>query len=578
MRMAGRVIVASLLIAVVLLGTLGLQSGSGTLYFEGNFLTTTYAGLAEGVYSMRFAIFNSAVEGVRLWPATAEYEEHPLVIVMGERFSAELGSIGHPITDAVHAAAAPYVEVSVCQPAGLDCEDFEPLPVRLSLFGPVSLSLETPIASLQPIEEAIDEAGGTFQPLAAEHGHWGAIWNGEDTGLTLISSGLGFALAATTTSDSVDTAGVKGTGKGGFGGLFETESYAPFIAGVMGIGKFGSAKGVFGEARGASVGAAGVYGRASSPTGETSGVLGWTESSTRGTSGVLGYANSTQGETYGVFGQSNSSEGYGLHGLATALSGYTAGVFGESLSELGFGVRGEGQHAGVYGLGTDNSGLSHGILGRTNSTRDGASGVYGFAAAGRGRTYGVYGVTESPEGYGVYSDGNAHIEGELTWKAKMGCVSVSPAAFQPMESDVSYTNRGGSLTCNSAPMDPFAREVFVAPVSLPHGALVKSVEMYLYSKRPKSSIERERADGFAIPSLHLVRSDFGDNWVTMADVEPGGSMESDVSKSFSTSRIASPAVDNSQYTYFLRLRDMPGEFAGMYFLGVVIAYETTGPN
>ena len=154
-------IVATLsLVAFVFLGTLGLQSGSETLYFQGDFLATTYAGLADGVYSMRFAIYNSEVGGVRLWPTVAEYEEHPLVIVMGERFEVELGSEGHPITDAAHAASAPYVQVSVCQPAGFHCEGFEPLPLRLPLYAPAVMSLETPLPSEETEYEIVEVSSG----------------------------------------------------------------------------------------------------------------------------------------------------------------------------------------------------------------------------------------------------------------------------------------------------------------------------------------------------------------------------------------------------------------------------------
>jgi hypothetical protein len=613
----------ALVVAVILLalvGTLGRQSGATTWLFEGDFLGMPYAGLQDGVFSMRFAIYDSSSGGHRLWPEAALYEQHTLVIVVGGMFTVELGANGQPLTNASVLPDGAHVQIWVCQSAGFDCDAFEPVPTRLPLDGSASAPPESRMGSIVSSE-------------AGDHDHWGETWSGDGTGLTFISSGwgmdidtnsskdyatairgqassstgatvgvwgvteseddgtvgvwgqagnsegMGFGVLGQTFSDDSESAGVMGTGKGGFGGLFETESYAPFIAGVKGIGKFGSAKGVFGEARGSSIGAAGVYGYASSSVGEISGVLGWAESSTKGASGVSGFANSSHGETYGVRGQTNSSEGYGVYGLATELFGYTAGVFGKSLSELGFGIQGEGQHGGVYGLGTDISGLSHGILGRTNSTANNSSGVYGFAAAESGRTFGVYGHSSSAEGYGVYSDGNAHIQGDLTWQARKGYVSVSPAAFHPTESDVSYTNRGGSLKCHSAPLlsIPYASETFVAPVSLPHGAVVIWVEMHLYSNRPIASIARACADGFPMPAMHLVRSDFADNWVIIANVEPGGSMESNVSRPFRTSTITAPNVDNAQFTYFLRLDDMPGEFLHMYFLGVVVEYEITGP-
>ena len=114
-----QVAIALALLLLVLVGTLGLDSGYTTIVFEGEFSETSYGTLQDGVYSMRFAIYDASIGGTQIWPYPAEYEEHPSVFVTAGRFSVELGSEGQPLSGLIDLQGERHVQVSVCQPAVL---------------------------------------------------------------------------------------------------------------------------------------------------------------------------------------------------------------------------------------------------------------------------------------------------------------------------------------------------------------------------------------------------------------------------------------------------------------------------
>lgn len=212
-------------------------------------------------------------------------------------------------------------------------------------------------------------------------------------------------------------------------------------AGVVGNNTgTGTGPGIQGNARGEladGVGGFSSKGFGVSGVGATGGVIG----SCSGTgskcsaAGVTGGSESGPGVTgssdsgAGVTGESDSADG--VDGTA---QGSGNGVFGTSNggTTAGYGVEGSssGKDAGVGGF-------------NSNSTVNLAAGVYGFSSVG----YGVYGQTGSSSSYGVYSDGNAFVDGEIftSGSCKDGCTRTRHvAAFasrttQPAIEDVGET-------------------------------------------------------------------------------------------------------------------------------------------
>jgi hypothetical protein len=92
----------------------------------------------------------------------------------------------------------------------------------------------------------------------------------------------------------------------------------------------------------------------------------------------IGVWGSQEGSGYGVY--ATSVSGAGVYALASATSGITYGVVGRSDSEAG---------SGVFGVAYASSGPAWGVESRTYSTASNAYGVYGFEPSG-GAGHAVY--------------------------------------------------------------------------------------------------------------------------------------------------------------------------------------------
>ncbi len=204
-------------------------------------------------------------------------------------------------------------------------------------------------------------------------------------------------------------------------------------AGVLGKNT-GNGDGVDGHSTGAGNGVSGSAGTGYGVEGSSTGAVG----------GVGGFSTGSSSAP-GVFGDSGSGPG------VSGLSDTNAGVFGTSPSS-GVGVEGtagpgdgvEGTSTTGYGVAGSSSGKNAGVGGfNTDTTQNLAAGVYGFASEG----YGVYGQTGSSGSYGVYSQGNAFVDGEIftSGSCKDGCSRTRHvAAFasrtsQPTIDDVGET-------------------------------------------------------------------------------------------------------------------------------------------
>ena len=264
---------------------------------------------------------------------------------------------------------------------------------------------------------------------------------------------------------------------------------------------------------------AALYGEATSALG--AGVAGWNTSSSSG---------------YGVYGNNAASSGtpYGVYGIASDTGSATSyGVYGQSRSSVGTGVGG---------------------IAPTN-------GVYGEASNTSGTTWGVYGKSNSPNGYGVYSSGNAHVDGMLTWKAVVSYVTVPAAAFKPSLSGYSFSNYGNTLT----PGDAFSSG-YVAGVNLPNGANISNLTFYW--------TDGATDDG----SVSLYRTDLDGSEILLASAAThGGGPGTTVTGSSGPSSISYPLIDNSLHSYYI-WASLPLDADGAVSLhGVVIEYTIEQP-
>lgn len=203
----------------------------------------------------------------------------------------------------------------------------------------------------------VDFAGsGAADTVArSDHDHWGQSWNGNDFGLTLLST-AGFGNSTAFTARSIN----QGTGVLGLATPSNASASLTVPTGVAGISLL--------------------------PAG--------------------GLAN----RTYGVYGQANGTGGIGVYGYSTytgtlgIANGQNGnGVYGEATGSNGTGVRGQGTANGVYGSGVN------GVYGF--SSINSATGVIGEANNGS-LAFGVWGISSS--GYAGYFSGKVNVTGNLT--------------------------------------------------------------------------------------------------------------------------------------------------------------------
>jgi hypothetical protein len=394
------------------------------------------------------------------------------------------------------------------------------------------------------------------------------------------AQGLG-VLGASTSGTGVSGSSSTGTGVQGTASAASTGVYGKAGSGSGAWSAAGA--GVWGDAAG---GGAGVYGTSSTGNGLAGfsfsgrGVDG---SSSSGV-GVRGAALASSGTAHGVQGVASSTAGVGVFGEASNQSSDPATAYGGYFRARGFG------DTGVYGIAELTGGAGEG--GRFVSAAENGTGAAGVAD-GSGETIGVSGHVASQAGkavsgvngatgaagylgrggYGVYSKGDAHVEGALTWRAKTGYVSLAPAAFQPLktaddpDSGTNFWNSGYQLEVPDCITGATGWQGYVAHLGLPHGATVTRVTVHW---RQISGAEA------GLLFFALVRTAFTDeSGVTRlaemdSDLVPSGQIHTQ-----STTAIASPVVDNGRYAYYFQFASrmcQPGAL-----LGATIEYEITGP-
>ena len=187
-------------------------------------------------------------------------------------------------------------------------------------------------------------------------------------------------------------------------------------------------------------------------------------------------------------------------------------------------------------------------------------GVMGLSQQGNG----LYGYSET--GKAVYADGDAHVEGKLTWKAKRSVISIPTSAFIPEQlrdaGNVAYDNEGYYLK-NESTQD----EWYTAPVQLPQGAVIKQLNVGW----------RDGSDATASVMLRR-RSliDFSGAFDSLSQVDSVGSLHTIREALWSDDTIAFATVDNESYTYYLEATMQPGS-EDIKLYGVTIIYEVSEP-
>jgi|GEM_PF-3211891 len=276
-------------------------------------------------------------------------------------------------------------------------------------------------------------------------------------------------------------------------------------------------------------------------SGKTFAVHGTNRSDTEGSAGGFFTGD------VGVMAEANDPSGTAI------LARVPTDPFGDA---SGYGVYAEGGAVGVYGQ-PRSTAAAH------------SSPTYGVYGKCTTNGYGVYGESTHPTGYGVYSEGNSHVDGKLTWKPFISYVSVGPIDFAATAIDpFTLGSRRDWKPVTGSPRydcgrsirdyDPTARELYFASLQLPHGVELRTLEFhYSYAGGSDGTLT---SDSY----LRLARSDLSGKVTFLAEIQ---------TKVGGLSSAINHVVDNSTGFYYLAV----GLDCLTTLHGVVISYEVSTP-
>ena len=380
--------------------------------YQGRVTDSGGSPVTDGMYSMRFRIFNAATGGDLRWDSgvqSVEVNGGVFNVLLGESPMAEFilpfdedywmvvtfEGINQTPRQRLSSCGYAYM-ASGLVPGTLISESISGLP-----YGVLKVHNTATTGETYAITARHDSPSGTgiIATAAASSGETYGIsaWNYSNQGTGIygyVCANSGYTYGVYGRSDSPTGTAVYGWASATTGSNL----------GVSGISSSTSGIGVYGSNTQTSGSTYGVYGKSSSPDGEA--VFGWaiaTTGNARGVSGrsssdsgdgVYGLASAASGVTCGGCFETYSTQGSGVRGIANATTGITYGVYGRSYST-------SDDSRGVYGRSFATAGVTYGVYGRTDSNNDNATGVFGYSTATGGITYGVYGLNDSWYGTGV---------------------------------------------------------------------------------------------------------------------------------------------------------------------------------
>jgi hypothetical protein len=255
-----------------------------------------------------------------------------------------------------------------------------PPPTAIMTYGPGQIISNAAIVPLGPGEQLNVNVSGSTHIVMDVNGYFTDQYNSGNQFRVNASVAAGGAILGVNSSAVDLSAGVRGDSSPTTGRTF----------------------GVWGETASSGLLGAGVVGVASAASGLSVGTWGQTLSATDGAIGVFGDAPRTTGRTYGVWGQTSSTDS--VVGAAGVFGVDADGVtFGHSFAGRA-GVRGESRFfSGVKGLTENGIGVRGSVM---------ASDGIPFASGYLGYFFDIGSY------YGVYSQGNAHVQGTFTASMK----------------------------------------------------------------------------------------------------------------------------------------------------------------
>jgi hypothetical protein len=174
----------------------------------------------------------------------------------------------------------------------------------------------------------------------------------------------------------------------------------------------------------------------------------------------------------------------------------------------------------------------------------------------------VYEFVNTGSGPALVTQGDVHIGGQVSWAPITGSISISPAAFQPLDDNSECFRTGRTLCTNTG-------EHYYAPVFLPDGSTVTKMTFYY----------RDEANADEVVTMSLRRAEaISDTGVyeVLAEV---GSVDGGYGYGYDdTIAPGTEVVNNSDYIYWLYAHFENNAFCSDWQVrAVVIEYQFTEP-
>ncbi len=171
-------------------------------------------------------------------------------------------------------------------------------------------------------------------------------------------------------------------------------------------------------------------------------------------------------------------------------------------------------------------------------------------------------------GPALMADGNAHVNGDLSWYTRTSYISVSPAEFQPFNETQSYNRTGRRLYPTGG--DPW----FYAPLQLPHGATVTKMEFqYFHDSLASNGAVTMTLRRGPVTGLGILGVDLYEDMAQVVSQDSGPShygLDHDDS-------IDHAIVDNEGHIYWLYAKFGGTLDANRKIMAVTIEYQYTEP-
>jgi hypothetical protein len=301
-------------------------------------------------------------------------------------------------------------------------------------------------------------------------------------------------------------------------------------------------------------------------------------SASSGGTGVRGLGTATSGPNSGVEGISSSTAGRGVRGEASSVTGINYGVFGSTNSPSGYAgyfVGGRNYFEGNVGVGASDPAVKVHVTGGSDANLGGGGYLVNGLSTGANlvlddneimaRNNGaVASLFLNANGGSLFignSTSTVNIAGDISLSATTRYFSIAGNTFTPATHAVSYIALGSYVYGIDAAEPVF----FQAPVHLPHGAVITSLQV--------NALDDSAAENIDVDLDRVSESGASSELASTVSAGANASVQT-----ITDNTIVTGTVDNNLYAYSVSASwTVPATASEIRLYRVQITYTVTSP-